>query len=267
MTRDSSGNVRRYDGFAAAYDTYRPAPPSTLPPMLMQLAATDRPALVIDLGCGTGLSTRLWRDRADSVIGVDPNDDMRNYAEQHTTAAHIRYQTGYGESTGLPDGCADIVTCAQSLHWMEPSATLAEIGRILRPGGVFAAYDCEWPPTLQWEVEVAYRKFIMGILIIERERGLSPSLQFWEKDQHLMRMKESRQFRYTRETCMHHVEEGDAERLVQVARSQGSVQSVLQAGWTEREIGLVKLRAVAKRAMDDHPWIWYWTYRVRIGVK
>ena len=40
---------------------------------------------------------------------------------------------------------ADIVTCSQSFHWMEPEPTLAEIARILRPGGVFAAYDYDWP--------------------------------------------------------------------------------------------------------------------------
>jgi len=44
-------------------------------------------------------------------------------------------------ATDLPDGCADIVTCSQSLHWMVPESTFAEVARILRPGGVFATYD------------------------------------------------------------------------------------------------------------------------------
>src|SRR3984893_18785877 len=85
------------------------------------------------------------------------NDDMRTQAirkiEHHPYAAHIAYREGVAHRTGLPDGCADIVTCAQSLHWMEPTSTLAEVARILRPGGLFAAYDYDWPPTLHWELD------------------------------------------------------------------------------------------------------------------
>jgi SAM-dependent methyltransferase len=40
-----------------------------------------------------------------------------------------------------------LVTCSQSLHWMEPEPTFAEVARILRRGGVFAAYDYDWPTS------------------------------------------------------------------------------------------------------------------------
>src|SRR5690606_15398774 len=112
------------------------------------LAAVERPALVVDVGSGTGLSTRLWAGRADQVIGIEPGDDMRRQAEAQTAAPSVRYQPGYSTATGLPDACADIVTVSQALHWMEPEPTFAEMARILRPGGVFAAFDCDWPPTM-----------------------------------------------------------------------------------------------------------------------
>ncbi len=48
------------------------------------------------------------------------------------------------------EGTAGIVTCAQSFHWMEPESTFIEVARILRPGGVFAAYDYDRPPTVHW---------------------------------------------------------------------------------------------------------------------
>jgi ubiquinone/menaquinone biosynthesis C-methylase UbiE len=105
------------------------------------------PSLVVDVGSGTGLSTAIWVERAQLVIGIEPNVDMRQEAthkvEDHPYAAQIEYREGVAYQTGLPDGCADIVKCAQSFHWMEPTATLAEIARILRPGGLFAAYDCK----------------------------------------------------------------------------------------------------------------------------
>ncbi|MGH7866895.1 MAG: class I SAM-dependent methyltransferase, partial [Candidatus Dormibacteraceae bacterium] len=43
--------------------------------------------------------------------------------------------------TGLPEACADVVTCVQAFHWMDPEIVLPEVARILRPGGVFAAVD------------------------------------------------------------------------------------------------------------------------------
>ena len=90
------------------------------------------------------------------MIGIEPNADMRRQAERHESLAGISYRDGLSTQTGLPDSSADIVTCSQSFHWMEPEPTLAEIARILRPGGVFAAVDCDWPPSLNWEVEAAY---------------------------------------------------------------------------------------------------------------
>jgi predicted RNA methylase len=48
------------------------------------LAGGRRPKLVVDLGAGTGLSTRVWATEADSVVGVEPNDAMRCVAERAT---------------------------------------------------------------------------------------------------------------------------------------------------------------------------------------
>src|SRR5204862_107174 len=81
----------------------------------------------------------------------------------------------------LPDGCADVVTCSQSLHWMDPEPTFAEVARILRSGGVFAAYDCDWPPTVHWEAEVAYQETIRRAEAIGRERGFFSGVRRWDK--------------------------------------------------------------------------------------
>src|SRR5690606_2279453 len=149
-------NVGRWFGFADTYDRYRPQPPAAAADLLMRLAQTDRPALVVDLGAGTGLSTRLWAGRAAQVIGIEPNPDMRRRAEAQTDAPEITYREGVSTATGLPDACADIVVASQALHWMDPGPTFAEVARILRPEGVFAAIDCDWPPAVHWEAEIAY---------------------------------------------------------------------------------------------------------------
>src|SRR5450631_415525 len=123
-----------WTGEATVYDRTRPTPPPVLPDILTQLIHTPQPSLVVDLGSGTGLSTMIWGERAQRVLGIEPNADMRTQAigkiEHHPYATHIEYREGVAHRTDLPDGSADIVTCAQSLHWMEPTSTLAEIARI-----------------------------------------------------------------------------------------------------------------------------------------
>ena len=266
-----SANVERFMGFADVYDAFRPRPPLAVLDILTQLAQAPRPALVADLGSGTGLSTALWADRAAQVVGVEPSADMRAQAEQRVAGvadpANVRYQAGYGYATGLPDGCADIVTCSQSLHWMEPEPTFAEIARILRPGGVFAAYDCDWPPTLHWELEHAYNVCLAQATVVEQARGFSRDVRYWNKRQHLERMRESQLFRFTKELVIHHVESGGAERLVGLALSQGQVASLLKHGVSEAEIGIEALRNTAQQILGDQIVPWYFSYRVRMGVR
>ncbi|MDX6489501.1 MAG: hypothetical protein QOK13_2116, partial [Gaiellaceae bacterium] len=122
------------EGFASHYDRYRPKPPAALFETLLQLARTERPALVVDLGAGTGLSTRPWASRAERVVGVEPNGSMRDAAEGLTPERNVEFVLGFSHETGLADACADIVTASQSLHWMEPAPTFREVGRILQPG-------------------------------------------------------------------------------------------------------------------------------------
>jgi SAM-dependent methyltransferase len=264
-----AANVERFSGFADVYDRYRPQPPPVIVDLLAQLAQSDRPA-VVDLGSGTGLSSLLWADRAATVTGVEPNPDMRAQAERRAAASgasNVRFVEGLSIATGLPDGCADIVTCSQSLHWMEPEPTFAEVARILRPGGVFAAYDCDWPPTLNPNAEQAYIACRLQAGKVEQERRLAPHVHQWNKGGHLDRIRESRRFRYAREVVLHHVESGDADRLVGVMLSQGEVASLLKHGIGEDEAGITTLRRTARRALGETVVPWYWSYRVRLGVK
>lgn len=264
-----AANVERFMGFAERYDAFRPRLPAVLVAILTQLAHAPRPALVVDLGSGTGLSTLLWAEHAERIVGVEPSADMRRQAEARAAALpapNVDFRDGYGLATGLPDACADIVTCSQSLHWMEPDPTFAEVARILRPGGVFAAYDCDWPPTFDWEVEQAYKTCLAQALIAEQARGLSRDVHAWDKREHLERMRASGHFRFTKEIVVHHAEQGGAERLVGVALSQGQLATLLKSGATEEEIGIATLRAVATRALGGRLVAWYWSYRVRVGI-
>ncbi len=161
-----------WTGVAGSYDAYRPHTPTVLLDLLSQLAGTQRPQLVVDLGSGTGLSTYAWSERADRVIGVEPNADMRRQAEaKRESEKNVSFVEGVAHETGLPDECADIVTASQSLHWMDPQPTFAEVKRILRPGGVFAAYDYDWPVIITPETDWLYDEFMARLDAITASQG------------------------------------------------------------------------------------------------
>ncbi len=263
---DFTGNIERFTGFAPHYDRFRPSPPTALAPLLSTLSALPNPTLVVDLGCGTGLSTRYWSDKADQVIGIDPTDSMRDQAEL-AAFPNVSYRKAFSHDTGLPDGCAQIVTCSQSLHWMDPLPTFREAARILRTGGVFAAYDYDWPPvTGSWEADAAYEECMAQGRVLEKKHGITATLERWEKSGHLDRMRESGVFRYTHETLIHHTEMGHAERLVGLLISQGWVGSLLKLGLTESDLGIDVLREKAQRLLGKEPRPWHWSSRMRWGI-
>lgn len=259
-----------WTGEAALYDQMRPSPPPVLLDIFTQLVHKARPDLVVDLGSGTGLSTRLWGERAHRVIGIEPNVDMRAVAIQATKkeshAAQIEYREGISSQTGLPAGCADIVTCSQSFHWMEPDTTLAEVARILRPGGLFAAYDYDWPPTISWELEQIYHEVDDRFGELDQERGFTQSFQRWPKESHLDRMRNSGHFRFTREQLVHHIEEGDAARFIGLVFTNVCGRYIKQGAVTEEEIGLDRLKHAALTYIGSGMLPWYVSYHVRIGI-
>ena len=268
MTQFNQANVSRFSGFADEYDRYRPSPPVVVTEILPQLIGQPRPRRVVDLGSGTGLSTRLWAGRADEVIGIEPSPDMRGVAEaQSAGMAGIRYQEGHSAATGLADGGADIICCTQAFHWMEPAATLREACRVLRDGGVFCTVDCDWPPVIHWEVDRAFHAFMVGIHESEERHGIYQTVQRWQKDRHLANITASGLFRYTNEIVVHQVESADAHRLLGLLQTFGSVKDLQKHGLSDDEIGITAFRAVAQRVLGEGMLPIYFSYRLRLGVK
>jgi SAM-dependent methyltransferase len=257
---DASGYGK--PGFAAWYDRHRPRTPGALLELLPALAGVARPKLVVDLGSGTGLSSRAWADVAEQVVGVEPNEAMRTFARQETDADNVRYLAASSYETGLPDACADIVTAAQSLQWMRPESVFPEVGRILRAGGVFCAYNYFVTQTPLWEPEAAFdvvqqrKGELRTKLGLDRPGGFEVSRASLEQ---------SGVFRRTRKLVVHSVEHGDGDRLVGFALSEGSMRTLLEAGVTEEDVGLDRLREAAASMREAVPW---WIgYRVWLGRK
>jgi SAM-dependent methyltransferase len=266
MDEELSARLARsgYDraGFAADYDQYRPRPPSVLLELLPRLAHIAPPKLVVDLGAGTGLSTRFWADAADEVVGVEPNQVMRAFAEQATEAPNVRYVETSSYATALASASADLVTAAQSLQWMRPDDLFPEIARLLRGGGVFCAYNYTAFVTPVWEAAAAFdlvlarKRELRTRLGLDASQSPGPSITWFE---------ESGVFREVREVFLHSIEEGNGDRLIGFALSEGSMRTLLEAGASESDVGLDRLREAASTMPEAVPW---WIgYRVWIGLK
>jgi SAM-dependent methyltransferase len=125
----------RFSGLADVYAKHRPDYPAAAVEHIIRQCGLTGDALLVDVGCGTGISTRQIAAHGLQVIGVEPNDAMRVRAEAEPGPATIRYVKGTAEATGLPDGCATAVVAAQAFHWFDAPKTLKEFHRLLRPGG------------------------------------------------------------------------------------------------------------------------------------
>src|SRR5215212_7880900 len=126
-------------GFASAahvYEESRPGYPDDAIGWLAENLELASGRTVVDLAAGTGKLTRLLTPTGATVIAIEPVHEMRESLERITPDAGAR--PGTAERTGLPDASADAVTVAQAFHWFDGPAALAEIHRILRPGGRLA---------------------------------------------------------------------------------------------------------------------------------
>lgn len=290
-------NARRFDGFADLYDTHRPSPPPELGPLLIRYCGVEAPS-VIDLGSGSGLSTRWAATWAGHVIGVEPGHDMRSVASRRPVP-NVEYVAGTSDATGLPANSADIVLVVQAMHWMEPAATHTEVARLLRPGGVLATIDADWPPvTGVVAAEAAWRRVSRRIRELEHRAhsstdlvalrqptGDAPSIgedhhdphkdrlmpagaTSWSKSGHLERMTTSGRYVFARELCWHSEHDGGADDFIAVLRSQGSYQGLVALGLTDDDIGVTAFEHdvhAAYTAAGSPPPLGY-TWRVRLGV-
>jgi SAM-dependent methyltransferase len=125
--------------FAAVADAYERGRPEYAPAAVGAMAAELRlgpNALVLDLAAGTGKLTRALVAAGLDVIAVEPQVELREVLAERV-GAH-RVIEGVAEAIPLDDGAVDAVTVADGFHWFDQPSALAEIRRVLRPGGGLA---------------------------------------------------------------------------------------------------------------------------------
>jgi ubiquinone/menaquinone biosynthesis C-methylase UbiE len=121
-----------FGGVADAYERARPGYPDDAVAWL----AGDEACDVVDLGAGTGKLTRSLVALGHRVTAVEPLEEMLVQLRVAATGAIAVH--GSAEEIPLPDGSADVVTCAQAFHWFDHEVALREIARVMRRDGRLA---------------------------------------------------------------------------------------------------------------------------------
>jgi len=114
---------------AAAYERGRPSYPPEAIDWLLPDGARD----VLDLGAGTGKLTTRLVERGLDVVAVDPIAEMLELLRGALPATPALL--GTAEQIPLRDNSVDAVLVAQAWHWFDPKRAIAEVARVLRPGG------------------------------------------------------------------------------------------------------------------------------------
>ena len=135
------------------YDRARPRYPEAL---VERILAASPGRDVLDVGCGTGIEARQFQAAGATVLGVDPDARMAEYARR--TGVEVEVSTF--EAWDPAGRTFDAVVAGQAWHWVDPVAGPAKAARVLRPGGRLAVFGHVFdpPPAVADAFAAVYRR-------------------------------------------------------------------------------------------------------------
>jgi len=133
----------RFSDRVTNYAQFRPGYPVEVMEIIQREFGLAAGATVADIGSGTGIFSQMLLDRGHRVFGVEPNQAMRQAAEDRFRSnPQFTSFSGTAEETGLPDHSVQLVTAAQAFHWFDAERCRTEFARILTsPGNVLLIWN------------------------------------------------------------------------------------------------------------------------------
>ena len=149
---------------AERYERARPGYPDATVEWLAAALRLGPGTRVAELGAGTGKFTRSLVPLCGLAVAVEPVEEMRREVSRRVPGARV--VGGTAEALPLRGGAVDAVICAQSFHWFARDAAVAEIHRVLRPGGRLGLLWNQRDESVDW---------VAGLqAILEPHEGASP---------------------------------------------------------------------------------------------
>jgi SAM-dependent methyltransferase len=124
---------------AERYDRARPRYPDALVDRIV--AASPGPD-VLDVGCGTGIEARQFQSAGCTVLGVDPDVRMAEFARR----SGVEVEVATFEDWDPVGRVFDAVVAGQAWHWVDPVAGVTKAAQVLRPGGLLAVFAHVFEP-------------------------------------------------------------------------------------------------------------------------
>lgn len=123
------------------YDRARPAYPAAL---VERIVAASPGTDILDVGCGTGIAARQFQAAGCTVLGVEPDGRMAEFARRRG----LDVEEATFEAWDPAGRTFDAVIAGQSWHWVDPLAGAVKAAEVLRPGGMLALFGHVFePPT------------------------------------------------------------------------------------------------------------------------
>jgi len=134
-----------------AYDEFIGRWSRLVAPEVVAWTRLPRGAAWVDAGCGTGMVTRALLDAgAASVLAVDRSEGYVQHAREHLADSRVRFEVADVVRIPARDSAADGLLCGLVLNFLpDPHAAMAEFLRVVRPGGVVAAYVWDYADGMQ----------------------------------------------------------------------------------------------------------------------
>jgi ubiquinone/menaquinone biosynthesis C-methylase UbiE len=150
----------RFGRLSAAYNASRRGFPRATVAFVVQHLAGKQ---VLDLACGTGISSRQLAEEGFDVTGCDADPLMLRYAIARG-GAHIRYAIGRAEAIPFKDAAFDGVTSFCGYHWFDPARAVPEMMRVLRSGGRIAIVNMSGRDGFYDDYRALVAQFVPGVL-------------------------------------------------------------------------------------------------------
>jgi ABC-2 type transport system ATP-binding protein len=101
-----------------------------------RLAKEQRLGDAVEFGCGTGFNTATLAEKAGRLVATDLSEGMLAAAQERVKQANVSFQIEDCQKTSLPENSFDTAFMSLLLHFTQPDLVLAEMKRILKPGGM-----------------------------------------------------------------------------------------------------------------------------------